>query len=343
MTASSRSPLFDNARALLILIVVMGHALEGLLSREPLARGLYAAIYLWHIPAFAFLSGHLSSEQLDAKALRGMAGSVLLPLIIFQILYCAFDVFVRGQPFKSEWLYTPNWILWFLLSLLFWRLLLPLVMRFRAPLLEVIAFALVAGAVSFIGYPLSLSRTLVFFPFFVAGHLLLREQFTQTPRRSLRLGAALIFAALLAWALLIAAGVVASPNTQWLYGSSSYDKLGVSLTTGGLIRFLLSGAALLSLGAFFVLCPRGPTRLTGFGARSLAPFLLHGFVVRAAQHFGWFDALHDSLGVASVPVALLLSLALGLLLGARPIVRATEPLWNPGRFFAARVVERPKS
>jgi hypothetical protein len=50
VTTAGRVPLFENVRALLIMLVVMGHALEPLIGREPLARALYTALYLFHIP-----------------------------------------------------------------------------------------------------------------------------------------------------------------------------------------------------------------------------------------------------------------------------------------------------
>lgn len=338
-----RTPLFDNARALLIVLVVVGHAWEALLSREPLARGLYSALYLFHIPAFAWLSGHLSSPKLDGKALRSIATSLLLPLVLFQLLYCAFDVWVRGLPFTWAWLYTPNWILWFLLSLIWWRLLLPLVLKLPFPLVAALALSVAAGAWSFIGYPLSLSRTLVFFPFFVAGHLWPRAQVTAALRRPRRMLAVLVFAALAGWAAAIALGAVASPDTRWLYGSSSYAELGVESWRGALIRLALFTSALVCVASFIALCPRGQSKLTELGAVSLAPFLLHGFVIRAARHFGFFAWMHDRIGLHSVAAAIVGSLLLALLLSSAPIVRATEPLWNPGRFFSRRVVQPKRS
>jgi len=48
--------LFDNMKALLILFVVFGHALEALL-KDYHAEFLYLLIYSFHMPLFAFCSG----------------------------------------------------------------------------------------------------------------------------------------------------------------------------------------------------------------------------------------------------------------------------------------------
>ena len=51
----------DNAKVLLVLLVVVGHFLtptKG--SSVPLADSLYLWIFLFHMPAFAFVMGHIS-------------------------------------------------------------------------------------------------------------------------------------------------------------------------------------------------------------------------------------------------------------------------------------------
>ena len=64
---------------------------------------------------------------------------------------------------------TPYWLLWYLLSLAGWRLLLPVFARLKRPLTFAVALAVAVGCASEVGYYLSLSRTLVFFPMFVLG------------------------------------------------------------------------------------------------------------------------------------------------------------------------------
>ncbi|NMO20865.1 acyltransferase [Pyxidicoccus fallax] len=329
MTTAGRVPLFENTRAVLIILVVMGHSLEPLLSREPLARALYTALYLFHIPAFAFLSGHLSRAALDRKSLASIAWSLLAPLVIFQVLYVAFDAWVLGRGLSRHWLFQPYWLLWFLWSLACWRLMLPLLRRLPMPLGVSVAIALGAGLLPWIGYLFGLSRTFVFLPCFIAGHLARREWLlANAPHR--RALAVALFAALGGCVWAMATGRVATPDPAWLYGSASYAALGVKPFTGIATRFALLCGALVFTWAVFILCPRNESALTRLGGRSLAPFLLHGFVVRSVEKWGGYSVPHGATGVLFV---LLGGGILAVLLGHPLIVRATRPLWEPRRLL----------
>jgi fucose 4-O-acetylase-like acetyltransferase len=325
VTTAGRVPLFENARAVLIVLVVMGHALEPLLSREPLARALYTALYLFHIPAFAFLSGHLSRAALDGKSLASICWSLLAPLVIFQALYVAFDAWVLGRGFSRHWLTQPYWLLWFLWSLACWRLALPLLRRLPVPLGVSFALALGAGLLPWVGYLFGVSRTLVFLPCFVAGHLARRQWLLADSARRRALALAL-FAALGGCVWAMATGRVVPPDPRWLYGSLGYSALGVKPLTGVAARLVLLCVALVFTWAVFVLCPRNDSALTRLGGRSLAPFLLHGFVVRGVERWGGYSAPH---GTGGVLLVLLGGGILAVLLGHPLVVRATRPLWEP--------------
>jgi fucose 4-O-acetylase-like acetyltransferase len=332
VTTAGRVSLFENARGALVVLVVLGHSLEPLLAREPLARALYTALYLFHIPAFAFLSGHLSRAELSRKSLASIAWSLLAPLVIFQALYVAFDAWVLGRGWNRQWLVMPYWLLWFLLSLACWRLVLPLLRRLPMPLLVSVAIALGAGLLPWVGYLLGLSRTLVFLPCFVAGYLARREWLLgNTPNTPARRALAVaLFMALGAWVWAMTVGKVAAPNTQWLYGTTSYAALGAAPLTGMATRLAHLWCALALTWAVFVLCPRKDGALARLGGRSLAPFLLHGFVVRAFEKVGGYSGVHGPLDVLLV---LLGGGILAVLLGHPLIVHVTRPLWEPRRLF----------
>ena len=209
----------DNARLALITLVVFGHCLEPLRGVSSLDT-LYRLIYLFHMPAFAFLSGAVARAEVDLKLLKRIAFQLLLPYLLFQGLY-TLAARMPGWPDEGPaGITTPYWLLWYLPSLAAWRLLLPLFARLRYPLLLACLFAVLAGSADDVGYRMSLSRIAAFFPFFLIGHVYapawrerLRGQWTCT----------------LALAVLIALAWVAEavPDTRWLYGSNGYAAMGV--------------------------------------------------------------------------------------------------------------------
>ena len=82
-----RDPWLDNARFALIGLVLLGHAMEPLLARSPSLAALYRFIYLFHMPAFAFISGAVAHPRLDPPRLKAIAFRLLLPYAAFQGIY----------------------------------------------------------------------------------------------------------------------------------------------------------------------------------------------------------------------------------------------------------------
>lgn len=319
----TRDPWLDNARFGLIALVVFGHCLEPLAGQSAWLDALYRFIYLFHIPAFAFLSGAVASATADARLFRAIAFRLLLPYLAFQLLY-ALAARTPGWPDAGPvGIATPYWILWYLLSLACWRLLLPLFARLRCRLALAALLALAVGCAGDLGYYLSLSRTLVFFPLFLLGW-----QFSRAWRQHLsRPPVRLLATATLGGLLLLAIHWIDA--TPWLYGSMGYARLGVDIPAGIVRRALQMTAAILGCAACLSLVPRRVLPVSSLGARSLPTYLVHGFAIKLALAggvFAWLDGM---------PPALLLPLLLGMALSCVSVLssaamqRWLQPIMAP--------------
>jgi fucose 4-O-acetylase-like acetyltransferase len=318
-----RDPWLDNARFGLIALVVLGHALEPLAGQSAWLDAAYRFVYLFHIPAFAFLSGAVTSPVADARLLRGIAFRLLLPYLAFQGLY-ALAAQVPGWPDDGpSGVATPYWILWYLPSLACWRLLLPLFARLRYRLALAVLLALAAGCASDLGYGLSLSRTLVFFPLFLLGWRFgpsWRQGSQQPPVRLLAL-------AVLGGLLLLA--IRWTDAAPWLYGSLGYASLGAGVPTGLALRLLQMTAAALGCAAYLSLVPRRLSPVSLLGGRSLPAYLLHGFVVKLAVAAGAFELLDGVPAALSLPLLLGLSLLCVAALSSTAAQRLLQPIVAP--------------
>ncbi|MEI7036018.1 acyltransferase family protein [Fulvimonas yonginensis] len=318
----ARDPWMDNARLALITLVVFGHCLEPLRGVASL-DALYRFLYLFHMPAFVFLSGAVARAEVDVRLLKRIAFRLLLPYLLFQGLY-ALAAHVPGWPDAGpKGVTTPYWLLWYLPSLAAWRLLMPLFVRLRRPLMLACALALAAGWADDVGYRMSLSRTAAFFPFFVLGYL-----HAPAWRERLRGPVPCMLAVATLLALGAAAGAV--PDPRWLYGSNGYAALGVNDAAGALWRLLRLAAGVAGSAALLALVPRRGFRLTPVGSRSLQAYLAHGFVVKAAAAagvFGWLAAGVPALLVA--PTLLLAAWLLVRLLASAPAAGLLGPLTSP--------------
>jgi len=177
----ARNLRVDAIKGFLIFLVVFGHMLEPLYNRPPFLW-VYTAIYSFHMPLFVMVSGYVFSVDMPVKKLK--RGIILLAeaLIVFQIIRLAIPL-LKGVYPTAENLVTPAWTLWYLLSLIAWRLMSFGVYNFvkRDVRTEVIVLCVSMTVAILSGFipattELSFQRTFVFFPFFLLGMFFRRHE-----------------------------------------------------------------------------------------------------------------------------------------------------------------------
>jgi fucose 4-O-acetylase-like acetyltransferase len=328
---ATRDPWCDNARFVLIVLVCAGHAIEPWIAQDRGWRAVYLGLYAFHIPAFAWLAGRVAAATCDPRRMADAAVRLLWPYLILQPAYQLFHHLAFATPSLAPVWSRPYWILWFLVSLLVWRLTLPLWARLPQPVVWTAMLALAAGLVDGIGYELSLSRTLVFLPFFVAGWQTRHVDWSAAvtaPRRWLAVGAGVgLLAAAWRW------GPQLDP--RWLYGSIGYTELGVGKPLGLAVRGLHLTVATVAVLALWQAVPAATTRWTAAGRRTLSAFLLHGFVLRGLGALGW---LAPSTGSSPVLPLFAATAASGLaaILCSAGVARWAAPLLEPPRWLRLR-------
>jgi len=274
-----RNYKMDNIRFLLIFLVILGHFIE--LFRGDFSLALYKIIYSFHMPAFLFLTGFFARFHP-----RKIFLNLICPYILFQVLYRAFDAFIiQGKDSFTLNFTTPYWILWYLLTVICYYLLIPLIdsedVRSRKFILGIaIVVSLLAGYDSSIGYYGSLSRSFTFFPFFLAGFYL-----SKTKNVSQKNCMILPLSGLLS--LLCSFYIVTCPTItkNVLYGSYSYEKA----TYSPLIKVLLLVCGFAWIIFLLYLIPNKKIPFVSqFGQNTLSVFFLHGFIVRLAKKYKIF-------------------------------------------------------
>ncbi|MCC3709207.1 acyltransferase family protein, partial [Staphylococcus epidermidis] len=94
MTAiKDRDYFFDNARAILIFLVVLGHLLQPYTSEDKFLQALYLLIYSFHMPTFLFISGYFAKNLDKPNYLEKIAKKLLLPYVIFFAFFQLFYIF----------------------------------------------------------------------------------------------------------------------------------------------------------------------------------------------------------------------------------------------------------
>src|SRR4028119_301068 len=83
-TPTRRDPWLDNAKMVLVTLVVVGHSWT-LLPTTTAGSVLYDFLYLWHVPAFVMVTGYLSrSFTWSRRHLSRLLTTVVVPYLIFE-------------------------------------------------------------------------------------------------------------------------------------------------------------------------------------------------------------------------------------------------------------------
>ena len=161
-------------------------------------------------------------------------------------------------------------------------------------------------------------------PYFVLGLIMKPEHFHMVRTRTTRLLSVPIGVV----TLLVAYWAVPRMNTAWFYHRDAAQELQAPWWTGPVMVLAMFGCSLLLTACFFAWVPRRHMWFTTLGAGTLYGYLLHGFVVKAGDYQGWFEAawLHRPEGVAFVSVVAAVGVTLLCTAPVRRVFRfAMEP------------------
>lgn len=283
---SGRNGDIDALKGAGILLVVFGHLIEKPSAQSILLQTLYTDIYAFHMPLFVFLSGIFARDTLKSRDYRKIGWTLFFPLVVFQLIYL-------GAGRLTDWYsyspLTPYWLLWFIASMIGWRLLLPL---FASPVGLSVALlgAIFVGYDDAVGYALSAARTIYFLPFFVLGHLYGAQLVALTGRH--RLAFSCLFGLSM---LVVTVWWLNGLDGSALTGSRDYSSAAPFSGYPGFGRLLVLSLSLAGVLGFCAVVPRRSTVLAWFGERSLSTYLVHGLIVMVLASSG-------VLGSVSLPV-----------------------------------------
>ncbi|MGW5972707.1 acyltransferase family protein [Streptomyces sp. NPDC055186] len=331
-SAKPRDALFDNAKYLAIVLVAVGHAWEPLRSESRTVTALYTLVYAFHMPVFIVVSGYFSRGfDWSAGRIRRLVTGVAVPYAVFEVAYTFFTRWSDNEPDRPISLLDPLYLTWFLAALFIWRLTTPIWRSVRWPLPLALTIAALATLAPSIGKDLDLQRTLQFLPYFVLGLSLGPEHFERVRHRRVRLLAVPVFLG----ALAVAYWAVTRMKYAWFFHNSSAEELGAPAWYGPVMTLALFGCSTVLVACFLALVPRRRTWYTALGAGTLYGYLLHGFVIQAANHWHWSrnDWFHQPLG--KITVTLVAAVAVTALCTA-PVRRIFRAVVEPGMGWAFR-------
>ena len=164
---------FDSLKFLLISLVVFGHVTEVMLIKgveNHLALSVYTFIYSFHMPLFIFISGYFSKNITWKKWIKSTQ-SLLLTYLAFQTILSIPSI-IDNSFSLIRFILEPNSTLWYILCLIGWRFIFCFIQKIKIPYYVILFGTLLLSLV--IGWkantPSTISRLIVFFPYFLIGY-----------------------------------------------------------------------------------------------------------------------------------------------------------------------------
>lgn len=208
---------FDNCKSVFMFYVVLFHAVNSWFEQEstkdwqPFWINFFKSYTLWHekmaVPGFAFLSGFFGKAfvSLDGSQRWKASISVLLVGSFYMQIFVAFMKFVMNGTTSGEWslpttIYCWDYLeTWYLLALLLWRFMTPILEMLNWPLLVSMVLAFIHSHVAY-GEPSDLRmRIFRYFPYYVLGLTMNRASLDRVPRPTLVGSLGLTLSFLFSW------------------------------------------------------------------------------------------------------------------------------------------------
>ena len=284
-----RDYLFDNAKGLLAFLVVFAHITQhaNFVSQD-FVDWVNRGIYLIHMPAFIFISGYFSKKHNVKGIINLFALYALWQMVMAPLAYS----FIKDIPLEKaiKPMFLPQVTYWYMISLVFWRIMTPYFAKFKRPLLVSIILGLLIGLTSmninlqFFSY----SRTIAFYPFFMLGYLCTKENFYKIQEKIKRHWGVIAFFVVIAIGIwfMYAMYPLLSKETRsmrFLVGKFQYEDYYLNPYDGIWGSAIVYAIRFVAIFLFFSLIPRTKTFLTKVGDASLFIYLTHWFFIEYAK------------------------------------------------------------
>jgi len=319
---------FDNAKFILIFLVVLAHVTSSLRSNAFISV-IWAVINYFHMPAMIFISGFFAKRYISKSREIKVQRVVTYVILYFtmQVCFFLFQRFVLGDNVSSSMLYARP-ALWFLQCLTGWHVLLPVLDYFKPKhvLIVGVLAGLLIGYENNVNHYLSISRLFAHLPFFMAGYYIKQEHINKLrAKKGVKWISLAVFAAVAAVSAVWPKTIIAT-----LIGCKTpYAKIPLvrdmpqALQWSARLGFYVVAAAMVF--AFLMLVPRGKAIFTNLGKETLSVYILHVFFYMLNRHFKWYRFFDSPGGIA---LLCLIALAMTVVLSLKPFTLPFHWLQN---------------
>lgn len=283
---NSRVAKWDNVKAFLMILVVLGHGIAAYIDQSGLLSNVYLWLTVFHMPLFMFMTGLFSKSFVNAPRFNyNKIISYILVFFFIKITIHLTLLVVRGKGSFS--LLSEKGTPWYIFVTAVFMSLTYVIKRFnhKKVLVVSVALALGVGYINEIGDVLTLSKMFTFYPFFFSGYMLDREKLLGfTNKKVVRAvsGAVILLYTLGIFTVgdkIFSLRYVFSGNNPYIEFGADWYPFGAVLRLGCYIFSSVIGFAVISI----IPNKRIPL-LTNIGAKTLTVYSLHRQVLYILEY-----------------------------------------------------------
>lgn len=319
MIKKERIFIWDNLKFILIFLVVLGHFVDFHTGSSLNMKRIFLYIYIFHMPLFIFISGLFSKKTINEKRYKKIFEYFVLYLGM-KILFFVIDLIIEQDVTMR--LFSEGGLPWFILAIMWFHLLTIFLKKLEPKYLLTISIILAC----FIGYDSSiadtfaLSRTIVYYPFFLCGYYLDPAKVVDfcKQRKIQILSIIFIIITVILCFFLIKSIYQVRPL---LTGRNPFYKLGKYAAYGCILRFLYYIGVSLFIISIISLTPTKETIASNLGQRSIQVYVLHFPIIKIFYKVLNGNQILKATGtyMTLVQIALLLTIFLSLKIFEKPI------------------------
>ncbi len=273
-----RIAYFDNAKGILIIFIILAHVLSLCSSYYNYNDDFFKFATLFMLQCFFFISAYFASKSKTPKKKRIL--NLLKTYLIWQTIITIYYAFVLNiVEFNLNYM-IPRYTLWFLITMIFYNLSEFFLEKsnYKVMIPLSIIIGLLAGFVPLIGETLSLSRTFVFFSFYVIGYyakdLNLLEKIKTKKIKILSIALSIVILIF----ILKFDNILSIKILKGKYSYFDINSLNIWAACGQRLLFYIL-SMIVSIG-FLNLVPKKENFLTTLGRNTLYIYLTQGMILK---------------------------------------------------------------
>ncbi len=322
---AKRIEKWDILKLFLIFTVVLGHIADYYTGQSEIMRHLFFFIYIFHMPLFIFVSGLFSKRTVDEFRFDKILGYMIIYFFTKIVLALCY---MTGSGKFSITFFDDGGLPWFMIAMFSFPLITYCVKKIRLPVVLVvsIAVALAVGYFRAVGTVFSLSRIIVYFPFYYLGYKIdakALHRFVVDKKVKIACG---VFIALLVIAI-CGFGEKFYFLRLLFTGRNSYYAIEPYFNYGFLLRLLCYGISMLTCLSVIALTPDHTSlkAVSVFGSRTLSVYVYHNVLLYILfNHFDLREKLEALLPWGTLLIIVPLSVAITILLSFKIFYKPLE-------------------